>query len=141
GTWLSGVAPRPTHEPYGGVTADQLAAKYISQDTPLPSLELTTEDRSGGGGACDREFGCSYSSTISFRTPTTPLPMEHDPHKVFERLFGQGNSESERKAKTEKYSSILDVIAKEAGGLQRTLAADDRTRIDDYLESVREIER
>src|SRR5205085_5582455 len=89
----------------------------------------------------DRDYGCSYSGSISFRTPTTPLPMEHDPRKVFERLFGQGNSAAERKAKTEKYSSILDAIAKEAGGLQRTLAADDRTRIDDYLESVREIER
>ena len=66
GTWLSGVTPRPTHEPYGGVTADQIAAQHIGQDTPLPSLELTTEDRSGGGGACDREFGCSYAGTISF---------------------------------------------------------------------------
>jgi hypothetical protein len=136
------VAPRPTHEPYAGVTVDKIAAKHLGQDTPLPSLELTTEEAYlSGGGSCDRDYGCSYSSSISFRTPTTPLPMEHDPRKVFERLFGQGSSEAERKAKTEKYSSILDVIAKEAGGLQRTLAAADRTRIDDYLESVREIER
>ncbi len=141
GTWLSGVTPRPTHEPYAGVTADQIAAKYISQDTPLPSLELTTEDRSGGGGACDREFGCSYSSTISFRTPTTPLPMEHDPHKVFERLFGQGTTADERRARGEEFNSILDAVSDEAASLSATLGAGDKARLGDYLESVREIER
>src|SRR3954470_23915954 len=73
GTWLSGVTPRPTHEPYGGVTADQIAAQHIGQETPLPSLELTIEERNQG--ACDGQFGCSYGNTISFRTPTTPLPM------------------------------------------------------------------
>jgi hypothetical protein len=141
GTWLSGVAPRVSHDPFMGITADQIAAKHLGQDTPLPSLELTTEEPYGGGGACDRDYGCSYSGTISFRTPSTPLPMEYDPRKVFERLFGQGNSEAERKAKSEKYSSILDAIAKEAGGLQRGLGAEDRSRLGDYLESVREIER
>src|ERR1700722_11810558 len=141
GTWLSGVAPRVSHDPFMGITADQIAAKHLGQDTPLPSLKLTTEEPYGGGGACDRDYGCSYSGTISFRTPSTPLPMEYDPRKVFERLFGQGNSEAERKAKSEKYTSILDVIAKEAAGLQRGLGAEDRSRISDYLESVREIER
>jgi hypothetical protein len=114
----------------------------MGQDTALPSLEMTTEEPYlSGGGSCDRDYGCSYSSTISFRTPTTPLPMEHDPRKVFERLFGQGNSEADRKAKTRKYSSILDAVTREATRLQRNLDAGDRTRIDDYLESVREIER
>jgi len=141
GTWLSGTAPRISHDPFMGVTADQIAAKYLGQDTPLPSLELSTEEPYGGGAACDRDYGCSYSGTISFRTPSTPLPMEYDPRKVFERLFGQGNSEAQRKAKNEKYGSILDAIAKEATGLQLTLGAEDRTRIDDYLESVRELER
>jgi hypothetical protein len=141
GTWLSGVAPRPTHEPYGGVTADQIAAQHIGQDTPLPSLELTTEDRSGGGGACDREFGCSYSSTISFRTPTTPLPMEHDPHKVFERLFGQGNTAEERRARSEEFGSILDAVSRDAATLGKTLGPHDKAKVSDYLESVREIER
>jgi len=141
GTWLSGTAPRISHDPFMGVTADQIAAKYLGQDTPLPSLELSTEEPYGGGAACDRDYGCSYSGTISFRTPSTPLPMEYDPRKVFERLFGQGNSEAQRKAKNEKHGSILDAIAKEATGLQLTLGAEDRTRIDDYLESVRELER
>jgi len=89
GTWLSCVTPRASQEPYAGVTIDQIAAAHIGQDTPLPSLEIATEGR-GGGGACDRTYGCSYGGTISFRTPSTPLPMEADPRKLFERLFGQG---------------------------------------------------
>ena len=92
GTWLSCVTPRATaRSRYGGVTIDQIAAAHIGQDTPLPSLEVATEGR-GGGGACDRTYGCSYGDTISFRTPTTPLPMEADPRKLFERLFGQGDT-------------------------------------------------
>jgi Protein of unknown function (DUF1552) len=141
GTWLSGVTPRPTHEPYGGVTVDQIAAQHIGQDTPLPSLELTTEDRSGGGGACDREFGCSYAGTISFRTPTTPLPMEHDPHKVFERMFGQGTTAEERRTRGEEFASILDAVSADAKSLGLSLGSQDKAKVSDYLESVREIER
>jgi len=141
GTWLSGVAPRPTHEPFGGVTVDQIAAQHIGQDTPLPSLELATEERYGNGGACDREYGCSYANTISFRTPTTPLPMEFDPHKVFEKLFGKGGTEEERKQRTEESGSILDAITKDANRLRSSLGTEDKSKVNDYLESVREIER
>jgi len=141
GTWLSGVAPRPTHDPFGGVTADQIAAQFLGQDTPLPSLELTTEDRSGGAGACDRAYGCSYSSTISFRTPTTPLPMEHDPHKVFERLFGQGATAEERQTRSQEFSSLLDAVSEDVRTLGARLGPQDKTRLGEYLESVREIER
>ena len=141
GTWLSGVAPRPTHEPFGGVTVDQIAAQHIGQDTPLPSLELATEERYGNGGACDREYGCSYANTISFRTPTTPLPMEFDPHKVFEKLFGKGGTEEERKQRTEESGSILDAITKDANRLRASLGTDDKNKVNDYMESVREIER
>ena len=140
GTWLSCVSPRPTQEPHGGVTIDQMAAAQIGQDTPLPSLEVATEGR-GGGGACDRNYGCSYGGTISFRTPSTPLPMESDPRKLFERLFGQGDTPQERKAITRQYSSILDLVSREAADLQKTLDTPDRARLGDYLESVREIER
>ena len=140
GTWLSCVTPRATQEPYGGVTVDQIAATHIGQDTPLPSLEVATEGR-GGGGACDRNYGCSYGATIAFRTPSTPLPMEADPRKLFERLFGQGDTPQERTAITRQYASILDLVAQEAADLQRTLDAPDRARLGDYLESVREIER
>jgi hypothetical protein len=140
GTWLSCVTPRASQEPYGGITVDQIAAAHLGQDTPLPSLEVATEGR-GGGGACDRSYGCSYGGTISFRTPSTPLPMEADPRKLFERLFGQGDTPQERKAIARQYSSILDLVSQEAADLQRSLDAPDRARMGDYLESVREIER
>jgi hypothetical protein len=140
GTWLSCVTPRETQEPYGGVTVDQMAAAHIGQDTPFPSIEIATETR-GGGGACDRNFGCSYGGTISFRTPTTPLPMEGDPRRLFERLFGVGDTPQERQAIARQYTSILDLVTEEAAALQRTLDVQDRARLGDYLESVREIER
>jgi len=141
GTWLSCIHPRESQDPYGGVTVDQIAAKHIGQDTPLPSLEVATEGGGGNGGACDRNFGCSYAGTISFRTPSTPLPMEYNPRKLFERVFGQGDTPKERKAITKQYASILDLIAEEASDLQRSLDPQDRTVLNDYLESVREIER
>jgi hypothetical protein len=140
GTWLSCVLPEMGQDPHGGITADQIAAAHIGQDTPLPSIEVATEGR-GGSGACDRSYGCSYGNTISFRTPTTPLPMESDPKKLFERLFGQGDTAQERKAIAKQYSSILDLVSQEASDLQRTLDGPDRARLGDYLESVREIER
>jgi hypothetical protein len=140
GTWLSCVHPRATQDPYGGPTVDQIAAAHIGQDTPLPSLEVCIEGR-GGGGTCDRDFGCSYSGTISFRTPSTPLPMENDPRKLFQRLFGQGDTPEERKRLSKQYSSILDLVSEEASDLQRTLGPQDKVMLSDYLDTVREIER
>ena len=140
GTWLSGVSPRISHDPYGGVTADQIAAQHIGQDTPLPSLEVATEE-AVGGGACDRNYGCSYGATISFRTPSTPLPMEFNPRKLFQRLFGQGDTPEERERLAAQYSSILDVVADKVAALQKVVGPADRVMLDDYLESVREIER
>jgi len=139
-TWLSSVTPRKSHDPFGGVTADQIAAQHIGQDSPLPSLEVATEE-SGGAAACDSGYGCTFSSTISFRTPTTPLPMEFNPRKVFQRLFGQGDTLEERKRMAAQYASLLDVVAGETASLKRDLGASDRTRLDSYLESVREVER
>ena len=141
GTWLSGVTPPEGQEPHAAVTVDQVAAAHLGQDTPLPSLEVATEGRGGNGNACDRTYGCSYGNTISFRTPTTPLPMEADPRKLFERLFGQGDTPQERKAIAKQYSSILDLVVSEAADLRKNLDAQDRARLGDYLESVREIER
>src|SRR5439155_15881950 len=120
GTWLSCVSPKEGQEPNGGVTVDQMAAAHIGQDTPLPSLEIATEGR-GGGGACDRTYGCSYGGTISFRTPSTPLPMESDPRKLFERLSGQGDTAEERTAIAKQFSSILDLVTEEAADLRRSL--------------------
>ena len=142
-TWLSGVRPKPTQgiDAYAGVTADQIAAGQIGQGTMLPSIELATEDHSGLIGACDRDYGCIYMNTLSWRTPTTPLPMEINPRKVFERMFGQGGSARERLARTEQDRSLLDAITGQAADLQRRLGANDRATVGQYLENVREIER
>ncbi|HUI79770.1 MAG TPA: DUF1552 domain-containing protein [Bryobacteraceae bacterium] len=142
-TWLSGVRPKPTQgqDAFAGVTADQIAALHLGQDTMLPSLELAVEDHAGLIGSCDRDYGCIYMNTLSWRTPTTPLPMEINPRKVFERMFGQGGSVEERAARSQEDRSILDAVAKEAGDLQRTLGPNDKATLSDYLDNVREIER
>jgi hypothetical protein len=138
GTWLGCVAPTVTQAPHAGTSADQVAAKYIGQDTALPSIELAGE---GGGGACDPGYGCSYSGTVAFRTPTQPLPMEHDPRKAFYRLFGQGDTAAERHSINEETGSLLDLIVQNAADLKRQLGTSDKAMVDDYLDSVREIER
>src|SRR6478609_5703012 len=142
-TWLSGVRPKPTQGPdaYAGITADQIAAEKIGQDTLLPSMELATEDQAGLIGECDRDYGCIYMNTLSWRTPTTPLPMEINPRKVFERMFGQGSNAAERLARKEQDRSILDSIQSEAKSLQLNLGTQDKNTLNEYMENVREIER
>jgi hypothetical protein len=142
-TWLSGVRPKATQgvDAYAGVTADQIAAGQIGQDTVLPSMELATEDHSGLIGSCDRDYGCIYMNTLSWRTPTTPMPMEINPRKVFGRMFGHGGNASERLARIKEDKSILDAITKDIAGLQLQLGASDRATMTQYLENVREIER
>src|SRR5688500_17304754 len=142
-TWLSGVRPKATQgvDAYAGITADQIAAQAIGQDTILPSMEIATEDHSGLIGSCDRDYGCIYMNTLSWRTPTTPLPMEINPRKVFERMFGQGGSAAERMARIQEDRSILDAITKEASSLQGRLGPADRQTMNQYLENIREIER
>jgi hypothetical protein len=119
---------------------DQIVAKHIGQDTPLPSLEVSTEER-GGEGSCDRNYGCSYGKTISFRDPTTPLPMEHNPRKLFQQLFGAGDTADERVQLARESRSILDLVSREASDLRRSLGVRDQAALDDYLSTVREIER
>jgi hypothetical protein len=142
-TWLSGVRPKATQgvDAFAGVTADQLAAQAIGQDSILPSMELATEDHSGLIGSCDRDYGCIYMNTLSWRTPTTPMPMEINPRKVFERMFGSGGSAKDRLARITEDRSILDAISKEANSLQMQVGAQDRGTLEQYLENVREIER
>src|SRR5215210_2781592 len=142
-TWLSGVRPKATQgvDAFAGITADQIAAQAIGQDTVLPSMELATEDHSGLIGSCDRDYGCVYMNTLSWRTPTTPMPMEINPRKVFERMFGQGDSEASRIVRRQEDRSILDAVTAQATGLQTKLGAHDRQTLDNYLEGVREIER
>jgi hypothetical protein len=135
-TWLSGVRPKPTQgtDALAGVTADQIAAQQIGQDTLLPSLELGTEDRSGMVGACDREYGCIYMNAMSWSTPTSPLPIEINPRRAFDRLFGQA-------ARTDQDRSILDAFKAQVSDLQSKIGPKDRSAVGDYLDSVREIER
>jgi hypothetical protein len=104
-------------------------------------MELATEDHSGLIGSCDRDYGCIYMNTLSWRTPTTPLPMEINPRKVFERMFGQGGSVAERKARIQEDRSILDAITREASAMQLRLGPSDRQAMAQYLENIREIER
>ncbi|HEY0961256.1 MAG TPA: DUF1552 domain-containing protein [Pseudomonadales bacterium] len=140
GTWLTAASPRVSHDPFGGTTIDQIAAKYIGQDTPLPSIEVATET-SGAAGSCDRAYGCSYAGTISFRTPTTPLPMENNPRKLFQTLFGVGDNAAERERIGNQTASVLDLMITEANALNMKLGAADRAVLGDYLETVREVER
>ena len=140
GTWLSCYGPANREAgSERGISADQLAARHIGQDTALPSLELSGE--SIGGLTCAPGTGCGFASTVAFRTPTQPLPMEHNPRKVFYQLFGQGDTDEERRAIVRETDSILDHVTEKARQLSRSLGATDRTMLADYLDSVREIER
>jgi Protein of unknown function (DUF1552) len=137
GTWLGCVAPAVSHDPKAGTTVDQMAARVLGTDTAFPSLELSTE----GGAVCDPAYGCSYGHTVSFRSPTQPLPMEFNPRKVFYRLFGQGDTADERTAIVDETGSILDAVTVDANALKQRLGVRDQAAIADYLDSVREIER
>jgi hypothetical protein len=142
-TWLSGVRPKATQgvDAFAGITADQIAAQAIGQDTILPSMELATEDHSGLIGSCDRDYGCIYMNTLSWRTPTTPMPMEINPRKVFERMFGGGGTAKDRLARITEDRSILDAISKDAASLELQVGAGDRATLTQYMDNVREIER
>jgi hypothetical protein len=141
--FLNGVHPKRTDgaDIRAGVTIDQMAAQKIGQQTPLPSLELATEDFSGLVGSCDVGFSCAYMNTISWRTPTTPLPMEINPRVVFTRLFGDGANTEERLLRIQEQSSILDAVMSQVRHLEGNLGPSDRNRVSEYLDTVREIER
>ena len=136
--YLSGSFAKVGARPELGTTVDQLVARQIGQDTPLPSLELMIEEASLN---CGDGLSCSYRDTISWQGPNSPLPMENNPQVVFERLFGDGNTAAERAARRAQSISLLDSVLGEAATLQRVLPASDRSRLDQYLTDVREIER
>ena len=125
---------------YLGTTVDQIAAKQMGQDTQLPSLELAL-DLSDMVGQCDNGYACVYQNNLSWSSPTTPLPAEAHPRLVFERLFGEGGSPEERRGALGKRTSLLDWIREDLARLQRNLGPDDRTKVSQYLDSVREVER
>ena len=140
--WLNGVLAKRTEgsDIIAGKTIDQYAADKLGAETPLRSLELTTESNFQVGN-CENGYSCSYLNCTSWRSPTTPLPHERDPRVVFERLFGDGGSVAARMAQMKKDHSLLDSVADEMMQLQKSLGISDRRMVNDYLDSVREIEQ
>jgi hypothetical protein len=140
-TWLSGIKPDlEAPGPSMSATIDQIIAGRIGQETALPSMEVCAEGNVQAV-ACAAGYGCLYSSTLSYRNANSPLPMESNPRKVFELLFGEGATPEERVAIVRQKQSILDLIADRTRALQRDLGAADKMRLDGYLDTVREIER
>lgn len=141
-TWLNGVHPKQTEgaDVRAGITADQIAADQLGRSTPFPSLELAI-DRDFLVGNCENGYSCTYMNTISWRNPTTPLPMENNPRVVFERLFGEGGSAADRRAQFRSDGSILDAVSDDLARLEREVGAGDRARVAQYLDSVRAVER
>ena len=143
-TFLTGVHVKKTEgaDIRAGVSMDQIAARNLGNETQLASLELALESVELLG-ACDAGYSCAYANTISWRTPTTPMPMENDPRAVFERLFGGSDSTDAgaRTARIEKERSILESVKERVSGLERQLGPRDRGKLTEYLEAVRDVER
>ena len=144
GAWLSGVHAKPTEgaDVLAGVTMDQLAARHFEKDTQLASLELGIEP-TDLSGSCDVGFSCAYINTVSWKSPTTPLPVENNPRALFERLFGDSDTTDAgaRLKRIKKDRSILDSVHAEVASLRRKLGLGDRSKLTEYLEAVRDIER
>ncbi len=141
-SFLSATRPKHTESTdyYLGVTADQVAAKAMGQETQLPSLELAM-DLMQVIGQCDNGYACVYQNNLSWSTPTTPLPAEAHPRLVFEQLFGDGGSRTDRQAALKRRASLLDFVKDDMTRLAKTLGPEDRDRVDHYLDSIREVER
>jgi len=121
-------------------TVDQVAAKQLGKETAIPSLELAT-DLIAQTGNCDNGLACAYQNNLSWSSPTGPLPAEADPRLVFERLFGDGGTAQERRSELRKNQSILDWVTQDMARLQKQLGAADRSRVTEYMDTVREVER
>ncbi len=138
---LSAARPRRNAvSPYLGVTIDQLIAKKYGQDTILESIQLGVEE-DGNFGNCNWGYSCAYTNSVSWISPTQPLPTEVNPRVAFERLFGDGGSPEERRTGRKQSASILDSVTQEIAFFKKPLGAGDRSRLDTYLENIREIER
>lgn len=139
--FLSGArARRNAVSPYLGVTIDQLIAEKYGKDTILSSIQLGVED-AGNYGNCNWGYSCAYTNSVSWTSPTSPLPTEINPRVAFERLFGDGASVEERRRGREINASILDSVSEKLPGFKQALGASDRARVDDYLTNIRELER
>ena len=123
-----------------GTSFDQIVARKIGQDTPIPSMQLCIENLDQAGG-CTYNYACAYTDTISWASPSEPLPMIRNPRAAFDLLFGAGANGADRAARRRDNGSILDWMVAEMGSLKRELGATDRRRLDQYLENIRELER
>jgi hypothetical protein len=142
--FLTAVKPRKTagsDASVGSPTIDQVIAQKIGQESLLPSLQLAVEDPNSSSSNCGEGYSCSYTNSISWPTPTSPLPMELDPQVVFERLFGSGATPELRSARMKQNRSILDGLLEELDGIKKNLGASDRRTVNQYTDEVREIER
>lgn len=140
---LTGAAPKKTGGPdiECGTSVDQYIAQKYGQETLLPSLQLGIEDPGSNTGVCGWGYSCAYSNSVSWASPTQPLPHEVNPMVVFEKLFGDGATPEERQARRLANASVLDAVNRKIGVLQKTLPGSDRERLERYLENVREVER
>jgi len=143
-TWLAGVHPKKTEgsDIRLTTTADQIAAAHLGKETVLPSMEMiASEIDLVLGGQCEAGYSCAYMNTVSWQSPTTPLPVENNPSVIFDRLFGEGGSPDERLDRMKRKRSLLDRVNSDLARLQRSLGPSDRLRISEYLDAVREVER
>jgi Protein of unknown function (DUF1552) len=126
---------------YAGTTVDQLIAQKIGQENLMPSMQLAVEDPGANSSNCGEGYSCTYTNTISWSSPTQPLPMELNPQVVFERMFGDGSTVDQRAVRRARDRSILDSLSSSLARLRNEVSAPDRSRLDDYTQNVREIER
>lgn len=143
--FLTGAHPKKTAgaDIWNGVSADQIAAQALASKTRLPSLELGCED-SRTVGNCDSGYSCAYTNSISWRSPTSPMPPETNPRMAFERLFGaddMAHDPAARARRAQEHKSVLDAVGERTKELTRTLGPSDRRKVDEYLYAVREVER
>ena len=145
--YLTGAIPRPFGQEgsdfLADISLDQMLAKELGRETQLGSLELSLESGDKGAGTCDGGYSCTYSHTLSWSGPTTPLPMEHNPRVVFERMFGDGGSTDPtvRRARLKSNASLLDSVTDKIADLSRGLGPSDASKLTEYLAAVRDIER
>jgi hypothetical protein len=139
--FLSGARPRRGSLAYLGVTVDQYIAQKIGKDNLLGSLQLGIEDAGSNTGVCNWGYSCAYTNSISWPTPTTPLPTEINPRMAFDRMFGDGTDAAKRLANRAEDGSILDSVSRELASFTSKVGAGDRARMESYLQDIREIER
>ena len=141
--WLTDTYPKKTQgvDVRAGTSIDQVLAKKIGQETVFPSMQLAIEDASQIAGTCDAGYSCAYLDTISYASPTDLLPMQVNPRVVFERLFGGTGTADQRLARMRQNRSILDSVLDETRSVSIGLGPRDRSRLEDYLENIREVER